>query len=147
MDFYQILGTWSEGILNLIRYSAGLRTYVLELKSEGKLNNTSTCTQMLDNSSVTIKWVKIFKNGPSKLWGRQPLKNLKWYMVCSRPYYLKFFKGCLPQILFGPFFNTLTQIIVGHHFLRVFDVGWMRFIKSSINSSCFHLQKESLLSR
>ena len=47
MDFYQILGTWSEGILNLIRYSAGLRSYVLELKSEGKLHNTSTCTQMI----------------------------------------------------------------------------------------------------
>ena len=24
-------------------------------------------------------WVKIFKNGPSKICGRQPLKNLKWY--------------------------------------------------------------------
>ena len=28
----------------------------------------------------------------------------------SIPYYLKFFKGCLPQILFGPFLNTLSQI-------------------------------------
>ena len=25
-----------------------------------------------------IIWVKVFKNGPSKIWGRQPLKNLKW---------------------------------------------------------------------
>ena len=24
-------------------------------------------------------WVKVFKNGPSKIFGRQPLKNLKWY--------------------------------------------------------------------
>ena len=23
------------------------------------------------------KWVKVFKNGPSKICGRQPLKNLK----------------------------------------------------------------------
>ena len=23
-------------------------------------------------------WVKVFKNGPSKICGRQPLKNLKW---------------------------------------------------------------------
>ena len=32
-------------------------------------------------------------------------------MVCtSRPNHLKFFKGCLPQILLGPFLNTFTQI-------------------------------------
>ena len=24
-------------------------------------------------------WAKVFKNGPSKIWGRQLLKNLKWY--------------------------------------------------------------------
>ena len=28
----------------------------------------------------------------------------------SRPYHFKFFKGCLPQILPGPFLNTLTQM-------------------------------------
>ena len=34
-------------------------------------------------------------------------------MVClSRPCDFNFFKGCLPQILSGPFLNTLTQIIV-----------------------------------
>ena len=27
-----------------------------------------------------------------------------------RRYHFKFFKGCLPQILFAPFLNTLTQI-------------------------------------
>ena len=32
-------------------------------------------------------------------------------MVClGRPYNFKVFKGCLPQILLGPFFNTLTQM-------------------------------------
>ena len=35
-------------------------------------------------------WDKVFKNGPSKICGRQPLK---------------FFKGCLPQILLGPLLN------------------------------------------
>ena len=49
--------------------------------------------------------VKVFKNGPSKICGRQPLKNLG-DMVRLR----KFFKGCLPQIFFGPFLNTLTHI-------------------------------------
>ena len=52
----------------------------------------------------TFKWFKVFKNGPSKICGRQPLKNLKW------PYQFKFFKGCLPQVLLGPFLNTLTQM-------------------------------------
>ena len=32
-------------------------------------------------------------------------------MVClNRPYHLKSFKGCLPQILLGPFLNTLTHL-------------------------------------
>ena len=30
----------------------------------------------------------------------------------SRPYHFKFFKGCLPQILLGPFLNTLTHIVI-----------------------------------
>ena len=25
------------------------------------------------------KWDKVFRNGPSEICGRQPLKNLKWY--------------------------------------------------------------------
>ena len=29
-----------------------------------------------------------------------------------RPYPFKFFKGCLPQILLSPFFNTLSQIFL-----------------------------------
>ena len=52
-------------------------------------------------------WVKEFKNGPSKICGRQPLKNLKYL---NRPYHFKCFKGCLPQILLGPFLNILTHI-------------------------------------
>ena len=32
-------------------------------------------------------------------------------MVClRRTYHFKFFKGCLPQILLGPFLNTLSQM-------------------------------------
>ena len=43
-------------------------------------------------------WVKLFKNRPAKL-------------GLGRPYHFKFFKGYLPQILLGPFFNTLTHKI------------------------------------
>ena len=51
-------------------------------------------------------WDKVFKNGPSKICGRQPLKNSKGYGLL-----IKFFKGCLPQILLGPFLNTLSYIL------------------------------------
>ena len=40
-------------------------------------------------------WFKVFKNGRSKICGRQPLKN-----------HFKFFKGSHPQNLLGPFLNT-----------------------------------------
>ena len=36
-----------------------------------------------------LKWDKVFKNGPSKIFGRQPFAN---------------------KILLGPFLNTLSQI-------------------------------------
>ena len=77
----------------------------------------STCHNLIAMQSVTflraliltsiysfiyVIWVKLFKNGPSKICGRHPSKNLK----CTS----NFFKGCLPQILFGPFLNTLTHI-------------------------------------
>ena len=29
----------------------------------------------------------------------------------TKPYHFKFIKGCLPQILLGPFLNTLSHII------------------------------------
>ena len=48
----------------------------------------------------------------SKICGRQPLKELKGYGLLRRPYPLKLFKDCFPQILLGPFLNTLFQILV-----------------------------------
>ena len=37
-------------------------------------------------------------------------------MVClSRPYPFKYFNGCLPQILFGLFLNTLSQMKHNSH--------------------------------
>ena len=53
----------------------------------------------LGGDSNNAKWDKVFKNGPSKICGRQPLKKLK---------------GCLPQILLGPFLNTLSQIVCNY---------------------------------
>ena len=48
---------------------------------------------------LEIIWDKVFKNGPSNF-------------CVSRPYSFKFFKGCLPKILLGPFLNTLSHLIV-----------------------------------
>ena len=56
-------------------------------------------------------WVRVFRNGPSKICRRQLLKNLKWYGLPSRTYRFKILKGHLPQILLGPFLNTLTELV------------------------------------
>ena len=67
--------------------------------------------QLLDELNTRYKWDKIFKSGPNKICGRQPLKHLKGYGLLSRPYPFNFFKGCLPQILLGPLLNTLFQML------------------------------------
>ena len=54
-------------------------TYIRQLE-DVQLN--ALCTFSLrpvsrgDNNDI---WEKVFKNGPSEICGRQPLKNLKWY--------------------------------------------------------------------
>ena len=51
----------------------------------------------------TMIGVKLFKNGPSKICAR--------HIAClSRPDHFRFFKGCPPNILLGPFLNTLSHI-------------------------------------
>ena len=56
-------------------------------------------------------WGKVFKNGPSKICGSQPLKYLKDIVCLRGPYPFKFFKGCLSQILLSPLLNTLSYLI------------------------------------
>ena len=51
-------------------------------------------------------WDRVFKSGPSKFCGRQPLKYFKYL----RPYPFNFFKGCLQQNLPSPLLNTLSQL-------------------------------------
>ena len=55
---------------------------------------------------------------PKIMWSNENYENymvlyriLYGDMLClGRPYHIKFFKGCLPQILLDPFLNTLTHI-------------------------------------
>ena len=41
--------------------------------------------------AVNFKWGKVFKNGPNKIYGRQPLKNLKRYNLLKQTISLKIF--------------------------------------------------------
>ena len=56
------------------------------------------------------------KNQPTEVFAIQlliqPLKTFKG------PYHFKFFKGCIAQILLGPFLNALSHIIIGIYKLR-----------------------------
>ena len=54
-------------------------------------------------NEIIYMWLKVFKNGPRKIYGRQSLKNLKRYDF-------EFSKSCLPHFLLGPFLNTLSLI-------------------------------------
>ena len=44
------------------------------------------------------------------------------WSASSRPYHFKYFKGGLPQILLGPFLNTLSHINMST-FLTVFPIS------------------------
>ena len=56
--------------------------------------------------------------------------------VEDRPHHLKFFNGCLPQILPGPFLNTLPQII---HFTMTSNVA------ESVNAPFPSFQRKTFL--
>ena len=51
------------------------------------------------STKFRVLWDKVFKSGPSKICGKQPLKSLKQTIS---PH---IFKGCLLQILLGRFLN------------------------------------------
>ena len=45
---------------------------------------------MSENKQITKQsyiWDKVFKNGTSKICGRKPLKNLKWYFLLKQLWY------------------------------------------------------------
>ena len=55
----------------------------------------------------------IQRSEPSKICGRQSLKNWKGMVCLSTPYIFKFFKRRLSQILLGPLLNTVTLMFNG----------------------------------
>ena len=63
-----------------------------------------------------IRGLQIFHTRISKDYMIQRIqewtKKNFWNTPFNRPYHFNFFKGCIPQILLGPFWNTLSQILL-----------------------------------
>ena len=55
-----------------------------------KFARVTTFGQDFSEKWVKTLWDEVFKSEPSKICGRQPLKNLRWYGLLS---YFKFFKS------------------------------------------------------
>ena len=66
------------------------------------LNSNLAYYSLIKSSVDKNRLGQSIQNGPKKICGRQPLKNLKEYGLS---------KGCLPQILINTFLNTLSQIV------------------------------------
>ena len=89
--------------------------------------------QMKGKEKDQVKWDKVFKNGPSKICGRQPLRNFTWpilkYFVPNilRQHFQFYLKSChlnssgiknkLPRSYFSRMFPTLK----GLEFLKLFE--------------------------
>ena len=63
-------------------------------------------------------------------WVSSPWKLVSspWKVCLGRLYHFKFFKGCLPKILLGPFLNTLT-----HMQINDYEVVILEFDKDAFN--------------
>ena len=70
---------------------------------------------------------------------RNELKHSRFshrHLALGRPYPFKFFKGCLPQILLGPFLNTLSHLLLQKQPQEVFcKIGVLK--NSSVSQSLF----------
>ena len=78
---------------------------------------------------------KVFKSGPSKICGRQPLKNLKRYGLPEADF--KYFKGCLPKILLGPLLNALSHLLYERSIFSDIHGGKMKLPSLPKIFSCF----------
>ena len=65
-------------------------------------------------------------------------------MGLGRQYHFKFFDDCLPQILLGPFLNTLSQMFSLQKKQHSTDcrtfpgIGIFNSLELALNSICFH---------
>ena len=77
-----------------------------------------------------------FKNRSSKIYGRQPLKNLKWHGLPHQTISLQFFKGCLPQILLDLFLNICHKF---NYFFVLENSGLLMLSGGYINETSVSL--------
>ena len=70
------------------------------------------------------KWAKYSRMDQVKFMEDNFLKVWSDIVCLSRPYQFKFFQGCLPQILLGPFLNTLprTLLIEEQPYRKIFKI-------------------------
>ena len=60
------------------------------------------------------------------------LQNIWRDMIClSRAYPFKFFESCLPEILVGPFLNTLFHIIISKPFVTLSHSSFVTIVQTS----------------
>ena len=65
---------------------------------------------------------------------------MKWYGLI-RPYHFKLFKGCSPQILLGPFLNTLIHILY-YPTQSCISFNILPNIHPTISEKCFKLKHD-----
>ena len=65
---------------------------------------------LCDYANVTVIWDKVFKNGPRKICGIQPLKKFELIWSFKTDHINSNFLNCLSQNLIGPFLNTFPQL-------------------------------------
>ena len=85
----KIISVWQPLTISVKRRLTGLCAFLLVVFSGSVFENCFTrklvriaAHQISDMFCVAVIeiWDKVFKNGPSKICVRQPLKNLKWYV-------------------------------------------------------------------
>ena len=78
---------------------------LLKQHLKSKENNARLANIPIDLNGSSYSRMDQVKFVENSLW------NIWTDMVCvGRPYHVKYFKGCLPQILLGSFMNTLIQM-------------------------------------
>ena len=120
IQLYFHLGPLSE-ILSVasLRQAAG-RTLSLRLDFGKWIVKLGYLVIIFTSKMVLLKGifiVSLTSSFKTKYWKMDQVKFLEdsLWKICrlGRPYPFKFFKGCLPQILLGPFLNTWTYLLGG----------------------------------
>ena len=107
------LKSWTE----FLKLDSEKQPYFISLRSGTLAQNEFGYWQLCPNKPLPTQapLILVFPCFPVS-WnifcGTQGNIDINWSMCTkclSRPYHFKFFKGCLPQILLGPFMNMLTH--------------------------------------